>query len=108
MEVTIAEPKLAVVQLVWECSNTLGYSGGKDSTVRQFAEIVRTASIFASCESHILVGTSLIASDKKCIAWVILSSTVTWDCVRYACTYSAVYIIISELVLLSIAWMQRE
>ena len=45
-----------------------------------------------------LVGTSLIASDKKCIAWVILSSTVTWDCVRYACKYLAVSVIINDLV----------
>ena len=37
------------------CGNTLCASGGKDSTVRQFANIVCTASIAANFESHILV-----------------------------------------------------
>ena len=87
--------------------NTLGNSGGKDSTVRQFSKIFWTASIAASCESHMLVGTSLSAADKKCMVWVILSYAVTWSCVRYACKYSDVPVIISDLVLLPIAWMQR-
>ena len=82
-------------------------SGGKDSTVRQFAKIIRTSSIAATFESHMLVGTSLSDSDKTCMAWVILSSTVTWGCVRYSCKYSAVSVIINDLVLLPIAWMQR-
>ena len=82
-------------------------SGGKDSTVCQFAKIVRTASITTICESHMLVGTYLRATGKNCMAWVILSSAVTWGCVRYACKYSAVSVIISDLVLLSMAWMQR-
>ena len=85
--------------------NTLGNSGGKDSTVRQFSKIFRTASIATSCESHMLVGTSLSATYKKCMAWVILYSAVTWGCVRYICKYSAVSVIISDLVLLSIAWI---
>ena len=72
------------------CGNTLGDSGGKNSTMRQFAKIFRTASIAASCESHLMVGTSLSAADKKCMEWVILSSAVTWVCVRYACKYSAI------------------
>ena len=78
MEVTIAEPKLAVVQLVWECSNTLGYSGGKYSTVHQFAKIVQKTSIATSCESHMLVGTSLSAAVNNFMTWVILYSAVTW------------------------------
>ena len=85
------------------CGNNLCDSGGKDSIVRQFANIVRTASIAANCESHMLVGTSLSAADKTCMAWVILSSTVTWGCVRYSCKYSAVSVIINALILLSIA-----
>ena len=89
------------------CCNTLVDAGGKDSTVRQFAKIVRTYSIAASCELHMLVGTSLRASDKKCMVWVILSSAVMWGCVIYACKYSAVSVIISDLVLLPIACMQR-
>ena len=87
--------------------NNFFASGGKDSTVRQFAKMFWTASIAANCESHMLVGTSLSAADKKCMAWVILSSAVTWGCVRYLCKYSAVSVIINDLVLLSIAWMQR-
>ena len=89
------------------CGNTLCDSGGKDSTVCQFSKIVRTDSIAANCESHMLVGTSLSDSDKTCMAWVILSSTFTWGCVRYSCKYYAVSVIINDLVLLSIAWMQR-
>ena len=82
------------------CGNTLGDSGGKNSTVRQFAKIVRTASIVASCESHMMVGTSLSAADRKYMVWVILYSVVTWVCVRYACKNSAVSVIINDLVLL--------
>ena len=81
------------------CGNILGDSGGKDSTVRQFAKMFWTASIAASCESHIMVGTSLRDSNNKCMSWVLLSD-VTWGCARYACKYSAVSIIISYLVLL--------
>ena len=47
------------------CGNTFFASGGKDSTVLQFSNIARTASIAANCESHMLVGTSLNAADKK-------------------------------------------
>ena len=81
-------------------------SGGKDSTVHQFAKIIRTSSIAATFESHMLVGTSLSAADKNCMAWVILYSAVTWGCVRYACKYYAVSAIMNDLVLLSTAWMQ--
>ena len=88
------------------CGNIFFASGGKDSTVLQFAKIVRTASIAANFESHMLVGTSLSASDKKCMAWVILSSAFTWGCVRHLCKYSAVSVIINDLVLLSIYWLQ--
>ena len=89
------------------CGNSFFASGGKDSTVRQFAKIVRKASIAVNCESHMLVGTSLSASDNKCMSWVILSSAVTWGCVRYSCKYSAVSVMINDSVLLSIACMQR-
>ena len=82
-------------------------SGDKDSTVLQFAKIVRTASMAASWESHIMLGTCLSAVDKKCMARVILSSTITWSCVRYVCKYSDVSVISSDLVLLEIAWIQR-
>ena len=34
------------------CGNNLCDSGGKDSTVRQFEKIVRTASIADNCETH--------------------------------------------------------
>ena len=87
--------------------NTLCASGGKDSTVCQFAKIVRAASIAANYELHMLAGTSLIAADKNYMAWVILYSAVTWGCVIYSCTYSAVSVIINDLVFLSIAWMQQ-
>ena len=83
--------------------NTVGFLGGKDSSVRQFANIVLAASIAANCESHMLVGTSLSAVDKKCMALFILSSTVTRGCVRYSCKYSVVSIMINVLVFLSIA-----
>ena len=88
------------------CGNNLCDSGGKDSTVRQFANMFWTASIAANCESHMLVGTSLSAVDKKCMVWVIMSYTVTWGCMRYACKYLAVSVIINALVFLSISWMQ--
>ena len=100
MENTVAEPMLAVVRLVWGVVILWGYSGGKYFTVRLFAKIVWKTSIAASCESHILVGTSLSAADKKCIAWVILSSDSTWSCARYACKDYAVSVIISDLILL--------
>ena len=67
-----------------------------------------TASIADNCESQILVGTSLSDVVKKCMAWVILFSAVTWGYVRYLCKYSAVSVIINALVLLSIAWMHRQ
>ena len=82
-------------------------SAGKDFTVLQFAKTSRTASIAANCETLMLVGTSLSAADKKWIPWAILSSDVTWACVRYSWKYSALSIIINDLVLLSIAWIQR-
>ena len=56
---------------------------------------------------EVLLGTYLSAANKKCMAWVILYSAVTRGCVRYACKYSAVSEIRSDLVLLSIAWMKR-
>ena len=87
--------------------NTLRDAGGKYSTVRQFAKIFCTDSIAASFESHILVGTYLRSADNKCMAWFILSSAFTWGCVRYACKFSDVYIIISDLVFLLISWMQQ-
>ena len=74
------------------CGNTLVALGGKHFTVHQFANIVRTASIAANCESHMMVGTYFSAAYKKFMAWVVLYSAVTWGCVRYACKYSAVYI----------------
>ena len=89
------------------CGNNLCASGGKDSTVHQFTKIVPTSSIAANCESHMLVGTFLSASDKKCMEWFILSSAVRWVCVIYPCKYSAVSVIINDLVFLSIAWMQQ-
>ena len=64
-------------------SGDTGFLGGLDSSVSQFSKIVRTASIAANCESQMIVETSLSASDKKCMVWVILSSAVTWGCVRY-------------------------
>ena len=89
------------------CGNTLYSSGGKDFTVCQLAKIVRTASIAANCESHMLAVTYLRATDKKCMLWVILSSAVKWGGVRYLCKYSSVSVIINDLVLLSIAWIQK-
>ena len=50
------------------CGNIFCDSGGKDSTVCQFAKIVRTASIAANFESHMLVGKSLSVAEKKCMA----------------------------------------
>ena len=90
-----------------ECTNTVCALGVKDSSVRQFAKIVRTTSIADNCELRMLVGTSLSATDKKFMAWVILYSAVTWGCVRYSCKYSNVSVIINTLVLLSIAWIHR-
>ena len=40
-----------------------------DYIVRPFVNIVLTASIAANCESQIIVGTSLSAAVKKCMAW---------------------------------------
>ena len=90
-----------------ECGNTVCIVGGKDYSVRLFAKNILTASITANCESHMLVGTSLSAADKKSMEWVIMSSAVTWGCVIYSCKYSYVSVIINDLVLLSISWIQR-
>ena len=90
-----------------ECGNTVGFLGGKDSTVRQFTKIVWTASIAANCELHMLVGTYLSPFDKKCMEWFILSYAITRGRVRYSCKYSAVSVIINALVLMSIAWIHR-
>ena len=84
-----------------ECGDTVG------SSVCQFSNIVLTASIDANCELYRLVGTSLSAAYKKCMERVIVSSPVTWGCMRYSCKYSALSVIINALVLLSIAWIQR-
>ena len=78
----------------------MGDAGGKDSNVCQFAKIFQTASMAASWELYMPLGTSLISADKKCVAWVILSSAITWGCVIYSCKYYAVSIINSDLVLL--------
>ena len=40
-----------------------------DSIVRPFVNIARTASIADNCESQILVGASLRAAVKNCMAW---------------------------------------
>ena len=79
----------------------------KDSNVRQFSNIAQTASIATSWELHMLLGTPLSASEKKCMAFIILSSAVMLGCVRCSCKYSAVSIISSDFVLFSISWMQR-
>ena len=89
------------------CGNTTFSSGGKDYIIILFSKIYRTASIASNFESHMLVGKSLSAADKNFMAWVVISSSVTWGFVRYSCKYSDVSIIINALVLLSIAWMQR-
>ena len=102
---TVATACLGMIGV--ECGNTLCFLGGKDSSVHQFANIFLTASIAANCKSHMLVRKLFSASDKECMAWVILSYAVTWGCVRYSCKYSAVSVIINDLVLLSIAWIQR-
>ena len=52
-----------------------------------------------SWESHMLLGTSLSATDKKCIAWVILSYAVTWGCVWDAPL---------EVVTMSLTWSPLE
>ena len=44
------------------CGNTLCASGGKESTVCQFAKIIWTASVAANGELHMLVGKSLSAA----------------------------------------------
>ena len=46
-------------------SGDTGFLGVMDSIVRQFSNIVWTASIAANCESQMLVGTSLIAAGKS-------------------------------------------
>ena len=79
---------------------------GEDSTVFQLAKVARTSSMVASWESHRLLGTSLSAEDKKCMACVILYSAVTLGCVRYSCKYYDVSVISSSFVLLSISWIQ--
>ena len=107
MQGSVLELFLVLVQLVWWGGNTLGDTGVKDSNVCQFANIVWTASMAASWESHMMLGTSLSFSNKKCMAWVILSSAVTWGCVRYSWKYFAVSLISIDLVLLCIYWMKR-
>ena len=79
---------------------------GIGASILQFPKIVRTASIAANCESHMLLGKYLSAADKKCIAWLSLSSAVTCGCVIYLCKYSAVSVTIKAFVLMSMAWMQ--
>ena len=69
--------------------------------------LFRTSSIAANCELHMLVGTFLSASDNNCMEWFILSSAVKLGCVIYPCKYSAVSVIINDLVLLSIDCMKR-
>ena len=107
MQGSVLELFLVLVQLVWWGGNTLGDTGVKDSNVCQFANIVWTASMAASWESHMMLGTSLSAADKKCMACVIMSSAVMLGCVRYSCKYSAGSVISSASVLLYIAFMQR-
>ena len=85
----------------------MGEKGGKDSAVRQFANIARTASMFAIQEFNIQLGTHLNTTDKKCMVCAILYSDVQLGCVRYLCKYSALSIISSGFFLLSIDWMQR-
>ena len=80
---------------------------GLGASVLQFPKIVQTVSIAANCESQMLLGNYLSASDKKCIAWFSRSYAFTCGCVRYACNYSAVSVTIKAFVLLSISWMQR-
>ena len=107
MEGTVAEPLLAVVRLVWGVLIIWEIQVVRILLLANLQRLFRTYSISASCEYHIVVGTSLSAADKKCMVWVILYSAVTWGCVRYACKYSAVSVIISDLVFLPIAWIQR-
>ena len=83
------------------------FFGGLDSSVRQFANIIQTASIAVNCELQMLVGTSFSAANKKFMIWSILSSAVTWGCVIYSCKYSAVSVIINALIWQSIDWIQR-
>ena len=79
-------------------SGDIGFSCGLDSIVCPFVNISWTASISDNCESQILVGTYLSSAFQKCKSWVILSSGVTWVCVRYSCKYSAVSVIMNSLV----------
>ena len=55
----------------------VGRTLGDASIVLHFANIARTALMAASWELQRLMGTSLVASDKKCMAYVIMSSDVT-------------------------------
>ena len=55
-------------------SGVIDFLCGLDYIVLPFVNISLTASISDNCESQILVGTSLSAAGKTCIAWVILSS----------------------------------
>ena len=76
---------------------------GLGASVLQLPNIVRMASIAANCESQMLLGKSLSATNRNCIAWFSLSSVVTCGYVRYGCKYSAVSVTIKAFVLLSIA-----
>ena len=93
------------------CSTGRGAVGnsmfGLGASVLQFPNIVWTDSISTNFELQMLLGKSLSAADKKCIAWFSMSSAVTCGCVIYACKYSTVSVTIKAFVLLSIAWMQR-
>ena len=80
---------------------------GLGASVLQLPNIVQNASSASNCESQMLLGKYLSASDKKCIAWFSLSSAVTCGYVRYACKYSAASVTIKSFVLLSMTWMQR-
>ena len=56
---------------------TVGGTVRDASTDIQFENIAWTALMAASWELHRLVGTSLSAAEKKCMACIILSSDVT-------------------------------
>ena len=62
-------------------SSTRGEFGnimfGPGASVLKLPNIVRKDSIAFNCESQMLLGKSLRAADKKCIAWVNLSSAIT-------------------------------
>ena len=104
MAVWFSWPPLEVGVEYLDGASCLGMSGdiaflcGLDSIVRPFVNIALTPSIATNCESQILVGTSLSAAVKKCMALAILSSAVIWGSMRYSCKYSAVYVIINALV----------